>query len=85
MYNSLKDIDDLAAQARKEAAPEIDVTRQVLYQLQSVPPARDWALPLLTASSLITASVVAFIGISIFKALNDPLAPLFELAVNIPL
>ena len=85
MHDPLNQIERLAARARQEAPPPVNVTRQVIHRLETYPVRRDWTLPLLTAGSLVAAAIITVIGVSIFNALTDPLAPLFEIAANVSL
>ncbi len=71
-------VDDLAARARSENVPQIDVSHAVLRRLRAYERPADRGLALLTASALAVAAIVAFMSFSDFASALDPLALMME-------
>jgi hypothetical protein len=69
----------LAAKARNEPAPELDVSRQVLASIRTMGAARLPVRPMMafTGLSLAAASVVAFFSYQAWMAVQDPFAGFF--------
>lgn len=77
-HDKLAAADDLAARARTENFPRIDVAHAVLRQLRSYEHPSDRGLALLTASALAIAAIVAIVSFSDFAGALDPLAMMME-------
>jgi len=70
----------LASRARGEPAPAVDVSADVLRRIRAMGPRRDVELPLLVFSgvSLLAATIVVAVAVSLWAPLADPLAGLFR-------
>ncbi len=79
--DALAAVDDLAARARTENFPHIDVSHAVLRQLRAYERPADRGLALLTASALAVAAIVAIMSFSDFAGALDPLAVMMETTV----
>ncbi len=71
-------VENLAARARDEVIPEIDVSRAVLRRLRSGQRPADRGLAILTASALAVAVIVTVFSFSDFAGALDPLAMMME-------
>lgn len=70
----------LAAQARAEEAPELDVSQRVLYALRSARwSAADRPLTVFAVASAVVAVTVVLISVSMYSAAMEP----FELLVQV--
>ncbi len=74
--NPVDRFEALAARARLESPPTLDVTQRVLRRLQHVEHAYplDWVLPLLTGLSAAAAAIVTALALDAWNVLTDPLA-----------
>ncbi|HPO15811.1 MAG TPA: hypothetical protein PLI09_20385 [Candidatus Hydrogenedentes bacterium] len=79
MKTPLDHIDQIAACARREAGPEVDVSAAVMQELRHKMFAQDRPLILFTAGSMITAAGAMAYSLIIIHALSNPLNVLFEL------
>lgn len=79
--DELAAVDDLAARARTESFPHIDVSHAVLRQLRAYERPADRGLALLTASALGVAVIVAIMAFSDFAGALDPLAVMMDATV----
>ena len=70
----------LAARARTEQVPSVDVTLRVLTRIRNAERAGPvgWLLPLLTGLSAAAAAVVAILALDAWNVLTDPLAGIFS-------
>ena len=68
----LKSLDDLAVRARREAAPEVDVSRAVIARLDRPQPSPIRPPAIFALASAVAAVVTAISGISLYNAMNDP-------------
>jgi hypothetical protein len=86
MCNDHPLIKALAARAKAEPPPEIDVTRAVLSRIreerESALSERFWAW--FAAGSFVTATAVAVFCLPVFKSVTDPLYELFQASVMLP-
>lgn len=79
-------LEHLAARAREEAAPRVDVTANVLRRLrQTSAPVYDRALYWITASAVAAAVIVAVFALPELNQATDPLAVYFEANASSPL
>jgi hypothetical protein len=80
MHDPMKDLEGLAARARREAVPPVDVERQVLRRIRQMPEPTDRALLLFAIASFAAAAVVVAISTSLLYRITDPFWTLFEMA-----
>jgi len=81
MNKALQEFERLAAIARREAAPAIDVRHQVIHRIQSYEEAAvDQSLAWFAAASAAMASFMLVSGGYVVYLMSDPLRPLFEIA-----
>lgn len=69
----LTTVENLAAHARTERIPEVDVSRAVLRQLRTDQRPADRGLAILTVSAFAVAVIVALFSFSDFAGALDPL------------
>ena len=74
-------VDDLAARARTEKVPHVDVSHAVFRRLRAHERPADRGLAFLTASALAVAAIVAIMSFSDFAVALDPLAVMMETTV----
>ena len=78
-------LDSLAALARREAPPDIDVVPRVLRALRThADPATDRPLAWIAALAGAGAMAAAISSFTLLEAMADPLAPLFQIGTVIP-
>jgi ADP-ribose pyrophosphatase YjhB (NUDIX family) len=78
---ALEALERLAQVARRERAPEVDVSAGVLRRIRCTgDPARLTPLWLLSLASVVTAVVVLMIGIHVWAAASDPMQALIPAA-----
>jgi len=76
----------IAARARMETAPTVDVSFAVLRRLRGVDaPTYDRTLYWLTAAAVAAATVIAVIALPELGSATDPLAVYFEANVSSPI
>lgn len=71
-------LEELAAAARREPAPAIDVTQAVFARIRADAAAEDRPLAWLAASACAAAAFTAVLAWPALQILTDPLAYLFE-------
>ena len=71
-------VENMAAHARTELIPDVDVSSAVLRRLRNDRRPADRGLAILTASALAVAVVVAVFSFSDFAGALDPLAMMME-------
>jgi hypothetical protein len=78
--NRWEHFETLAARARDETGPRIDVTARVMDQLRrrAVAPAADWPLRLFSALSAAAAATVLVLAVQSWMVAVDPLNGLFD-------
>ena len=77
-HDPLETVEMLAARAREELAPRVDVSQDVLRRLRAPERKPDRGLLFLTAGALAAASIVLAISYPSFTEVFDPLASLME-------
>ena len=75
-------VESLAAHARTEIIPDVDVSRAVLRRLRNDRRPADRGLAILTASAVAAAVVIAVFSFSDFAGALDPLAMMMETTVS---
>ncbi len=78
MENPLNKLEKLAARARQEKTPAVDVSQQVLYRLSQREASRSRPLLIFAIASFATALVVIALSFSLFETMTDPLWTLFQ-------
>ncbi len=80
MMNDLEKLALLAARARREAVPHVDVSACVLARLRrgDEPSLPGWPLLAVSGLSAVAASIVLFVAVQGWFALGDPLASLLS-------
>lgn len=80
MTDPLRDFADLAARARSESPPPVDVAERVLADLRSTRPRQstDALLWALGGAAVLAASITILLGYGSYNTLTDPLAGLLE-------
>jgi hypothetical protein len=76
----MKDFARLAARARREPVPPVDVERQVLRRIRPLPETADRALLVFAIASFAAAAVIVVISTSLLYRITDPFWTLFEMA-----
>lgn len=74
-------LEALAARARDEDTPRVDVSRDVVRRLRTAQRATDRGLVVLTAGALTAAVVIGIVSIPYFTGALDPLTVLMETTV----
>jgi hypothetical protein len=82
MADPLKILKDLAARAREENPPGIDVSSRVLLRLSRKTTAPVWPTALVASGSAVAALVVLSISLPLFELVTDPWSVFFILAAN---
>ena len=82
MENSLKNLDDLAARAREENPPGIDISSRVVLRLNQEVPAPAWPMALVASGTAVAALVVVSISLPLFEMVTDPWSVFFIMAAN---
>jgi hypothetical protein len=85
MHDLLHELDQLAALARREAAPEIDVLGGVLHDIRMREADFGSPVMVLAVGAALAAGVIVAFSIPLYQSLTDPLGPLFQMTQNIPL
>ena len=85
MQNLLRELDRLAALARREAAPKVDAVGGVLHGIRVREGDIGSPMVALTVGAALAAGVVVAFSIPLYQSLTDPLGPLFQMTQNIPL
>ena len=83
MADPLKILDDLAARARREEPPGIDVTSRVLLRLSREAPSPAWPFALVVSGTAAAALAVLSISLPLFEMLTDPWGVFFIMAANV--
>ena len=85
MQNLLRELDRLAALARREAAPKVDAVGGVLHGIRVREGEIGSPMVALAVGAALAAGVVVAFSIPLYQSLTDPLGPLFQMTQNIPL
>ncbi|MFC1572721.1 hypothetical protein ACFL6M_03890 [Candidatus Eisenbacteria bacterium] len=78
MHDPLKHLDKIAARARGEQPPRVDVSERVVTHLLQRQPRVDRPLLVFALGSVAAAIVVALITIPLLNSVSDPLWALFQ-------
>ena len=82
MENPMKNLDDLAARAREENPPRIDISSRVVFRLNQEVPAPAWPMALVASGTAVAALVVVSISLPLFEMVTDPWSVFFIMAAN---
>jgi hypothetical protein len=82
MTDLFKILENLAACARREESPTVDVSSRVVLRLRSKAPTPDWPMVLFASSAAVAAVVVLSISLPLIEMLTDPLSAFFLTAAN---
>ncbi|MCP4643921.1 MAG: hypothetical protein GY851_25990 [bacterium] len=80
MHDPLKDVERLAALARRETAPGVDVSARVLGRLTEDTEPDDRPLTWLAGAAAVVAAAACIVGYTAIQGIVDPLNALFQLA-----
>ena len=80
MKNALDYFERLASRARREEAPQGDVSYRVLARLTERAPTLATPLAVFALGYAATASVALVYGLTVIQAASDPLSPVFQMA-----
>ena len=83
MTDLFKIMEDLAARARREELPTVDVSSRVVLRLRREVPGSAWLMALLASSAAVAAAVVLSVSFPYFETLTDPWSAFFVIAANI--
>ena len=81
--DTLKQIDKLVSRARQEAIPVVDVADRVLWQIRTAgmgvkAPVPIAPLGIFAGLSAVAASIIVFLAIHAWMALNNPMMELYR-------
>jgi hypothetical protein len=85
MQKLLHELDQLAALARREVVPEVDVLDGALHDIRVREGDIGSPVLALAAGALVAATLVLGFSIPLYRSLTDPLGPLFQMTQNFPL
>ena len=83
MTDLFKIMEDLAARARREELPTVDVSSRVVLRLRREVPGSAWIMALFASSAAVTAAVVLSVSFPFFEMLTDPWSAFFVIAANV--
>ena len=83
MENPMKNLDDLAARAREENPPSIDISSRVVLRLNQEVPAPAWPMALVASGTAVAALVAVSISLPLFEMVTDPWSVFFIMAANV--
>ncbi len=83
MRDPLEILDNLAARARREEAPRIDVARKVILRLHEGRRSERRPLALFAMGSLVAAAVAMVLVLPLVNVLTDPLAAFLQQTTDI--
>jgi type VI protein secretion system component VasF len=83
MSDLFKILEDLAARARREESPTVDVSSRVVLRLRREAPTPAWPMVLVASSAAVAAVVVLSISLPLIEMLTDPLSAFFLMAANV--
>jgi hypothetical protein len=78
MNKFLKSIEKVAARARQETPPSVDVSQRVIRRLSLEAPAPYRPLLIFTFVSIAAAVVAILLSIGLFDSMTDPLWTMFQ-------
>lgn len=78
----LKRVDDLAARAREENPPTVDVSSRVLLRLGREAPVPAWPMALVASGTAAAAFVMLSISLPLYEVVTDPWSVFFILAAH---
>jgi|GEM_PF-811307 len=82
MNDPLRYVDQLAAQARKEAIPSVSVSDRVLMRIRNESPVSYGPLAWIAAgSAAIAAGITAFV-VPLIQSMNSPLTAFFQMSLS---
>ena len=83
MTDLFKILEDLAARARREEPPTVDVSSRVVLRLRREVSGSAWLMALFASSAAVAAAVVLSVSFPFFEMLTDPLSAFFLMAANV--
>lgn len=78
-----KTLEDLAARARREEPPRVDVSSRVALRLGREAPAPAWPLVFFASSAAAAAAAVLIVSFPLIDMLTDPLSAFVLMATNV--
>ncbi|MBN2307703.1 MAG: hypothetical protein JXR94_01960 [Candidatus Hydrogenedentes bacterium] len=85
MHDGLNELERVAARARLESAPEVDVVNRVLMRIQQQAAPRRRSLAVFAMGSLATATGLSALSFSALYTLSDMLGNLFQVVPSMAL
>jgi hypothetical protein len=79
MHDPLDMVNELAAAARREPPPTVDLAGQVLAEIREARATVERPLAFFAVGSLAAAALVAVMSASLLYSITDPLAILFQI------
>jgi hypothetical protein len=83
MTDLFKIMDDLAAHARREDPPSVDVSSRVVLRLRRDVPRSAWPMVLVASGVAVAAAVVLIVSFPFVEMLTDPWSAFFVIAANV--
>ena len=83
MTNQFDKLEQLAAAARNEISPDVDVSARVISRLRHAQKPNNFPLEVYAAGALALAAIAAITAAQAFGLINDPLWDLLQTAVII--
>ena len=74
----LKNMDKMAARARQETTPSVDVSNRVISRLSRKEPSPYRPLLIFTFVSIAAAALAIVLSIGVFDSMTDPLWTMFQ-------
>jgi hypothetical protein len=79
----MKIVERLAAHARLETLPSVDVANRVVARLRQVAPPSVWPLALFVSATAVAAVLILIISMPLFDLFTDPWSACFASTVGI--
>jgi hypothetical protein len=83
MADLFKIMEDLAARARGEEPPPVDVSSRVVRRLRGEVPGSSWPMAVFASSAAVAAAVVFTVSFPSIEMLTDPWSAFFVLVANV--
>ena len=81
--NTLQMLRDLAARARQDDPPRVEVSQRVILRLGEEIPVSAWPMKLVAFGGAVTALIVLAISLPFIEMLTDPMSAFFLMAANV--
>lgn len=82
MADPLKILEDLSVRARRDLAPEIDVSARVLSRLRGEVPGPAWSMAFVVSGAAVAALAVLIVSLPLYEVLTEPWSIFFVMAAN---